>query len=381
MANLKSVFDSAPPDLGGVYARQGFAYQDDVAARFYIEMLSNQNLVEVSCETYDDIVLIWKDTEAKVAEFVQVKAEHPDQLWSVAKLCEKTKSTKNPKGGGTSIVERNLCRDQYEELSWFRVVTCRQVNSELEVLTRSREHEHRLMSYDPFKKLAEKVGTKVGGFKSQKGNDTSYWLTNACWDVIPENEISTLNEMALSKVLFKMGELYDPDTIRTIYSNLRTLAKNTAEFGVDRWPQKRVSKDKLLGKIRDWIQPFPSSGKAARLERKLTDAGLDATYYKAAKDLQHFYLKRKRSAPYLIADQAENIEHEVLDVLHGLRSSLDSGALSSSSVKFHEQCLKAVKEIVSAPQPDSRALHPGYLAGCMYEITARCRHRFTRLKP
>jgi hypothetical protein len=26
------------------------------------------------------------------------------------------------------------------------------------------------------------------------------------------------------------------------------------------------------------------------------------------------------------------------------------------------------------------SLNPGYLCGCMYEITARCRHRFTRFQ-
>ncbi|MBI3547118.1 MAG: DUF4297 domain-containing protein, partial [Gammaproteobacteria bacterium] len=59
-ASLQSVRDTMPTNQGGIYARQGFAYQDDVAAKFYIEMLSNENLIEVACETHDDIVLIWK---------------------------------------------------------------------------------------------------------------------------------------------------------------------------------------------------------------------------------------------------------------------------------------------------------------------------------
>lgn len=40
-----SIFDAMPPDLGGIYRRQDFAYQDEVAERFYIEISTNENLV------------------------------------------------------------------------------------------------------------------------------------------------------------------------------------------------------------------------------------------------------------------------------------------------------------------------------------------------
>ena len=134
---LPSVFDAAPDDIGGIHARKGFAYQDDVAAFFYLQMLSSTGLIEVSCETYDDILLVWQSNGNKILEFVQVKAEHPDQLWTVAKLCERTKSPKYSDGTGTSILEKSLSRDQYIESSLFRIVTCRQIDSELTVLTES----------------------------------------------------------------------------------------------------------------------------------------------------------------------------------------------------------------------------------------------------
>ena len=381
MQTLLSVFDATPLDLGGIYARQGFAYQDDVAVKFYIEMLSDDNLLEVSCETHDDILLIWKSNGDQIAEFVQVKAEHPDQLWSVAKLCERPKPATNSRAVGTSILEKNLARDQYIQPSWFRIVTCRQVHPDLEVLTRERGHEHRSLSYGPFKTLAEQVEAKIGEFKSKKGNGMLFWLTNACWDVIGESDIGKLNQNALTEILYGIGEPCDPDTVRSIYSDLRTFAKETAEFGVDRWKHKRVSRDQLLAKIKDWIQPYPGRGKTERLEKKLTDAGLDSTCRGVAKDQQRFYLRKKRTAPYLSTEKAEDIEHEVLDILHNLRSSLDSGALDESGIDFHERCLKAVGKISEVQEGSTATLPSGYLSGCMYEITARCRHRFTRLQP
>jgi hypothetical protein len=38
-------------NAGGVSARQGFEYQDHVAAKYIIEMISNPALREVQCDT------------------------------------------------------------------------------------------------------------------------------------------------------------------------------------------------------------------------------------------------------------------------------------------------------------------------------------------
>lgn len=378
---LPSVFEAIPTDMGGVYARQGFAYQDDVAARFYIEMLRDENLIEVWCETHDDILLLWELEGARIVEFVQVKAEHPDQLWTVARLCERQKSARKPDGLGTSLLENSLSRDRYNEFSWFRIVTCRQFSSDLEVLTRKHGHEHRAMSYVPFGNLLGQVGEKIGAFKSEKGNDSGYWLTNACWDVINDGDISNLNQKALAEVLHKLGQPYDPDMVRSIYNDLRALAKDTAEYGMEKWKEKRVSRNQLQAKIIDWIQPYPDRGKTERLENKLATAGLDSTCLDVAKDQQRFYLRKRRTAPYLETEQAEDIEHQVLDVLHNLRASLDCGTLDENGVKFHERCLKAVGELSLVVKSGNVPIPHGYLSGCMYEITARCRHRFTRLLP
>ena len=375
---LPSVFDAVPQDLGGVYARQGFAYQDDVAAGFYVQMMSAHNLIEVSCETHDDIVLVWQRDTEKVIEFVQVKAEHLNQLWTIAKLCERTKSSKSPDGVGTSILEKSLARDQYFEPSWFSIVTCRQIHSDLQVLTRERSHEHRATSYAPFNDLAGSVGSHLDGVTSKKGNDTRYWLTNAYWKVIAENDIIRLNQDTLASTLHSLGLPYDPDTVRSLYDNLRALAKKVAELGVDNWKQKRVSRDQLIAKLRNWITPYPDKRKTERLEQKLTDAGLDEICRNVAKDQQQFYLLKKRTPGYLMTEQVEGIEQQVLDKLHTLRSSLDSGNIKANGIEFHDRCLNEVKGL--SDSGPGFALPPGYLPGCMYEITARCRHRFTRFQ-
>lgn len=376
---LQSIFDTAPLDFGGINARQGFAYQDDVAAMFYLQMLSDPDLIEISCETYDDILLMWQVGGIKIVEFVQVKAEHPDQLWTVAKLCERIKNSENEKGLGTSILEKSLARDQYAEPSWFRIVTCRQVDSNLSILKRDRNHEHRSLSHTPFKALSDDVGKRLSGFESKKGRAPLFWLCKACWDVITEDDIHKLNLHALNNVLFKLGFPYDPDTVRGIYSNLRVLAKDTAEYGADKWDQKRISRDKLIALIHGWVDPYPGRDKTKRLEQKFHDAGLDSICLNVAKDQQRFYLQKRLSAIYFTTEQADDVEYKVLDKLHTLRSSLDSGKINLNGVQFHDLCLNEVRELQITDCCTSPI--PNYLSGCMYEITSRCRHRFTRFQP
>lgn len=91
-AQKKSYRDLDPLEEGGPTARQGFNYQDHVAASKCLDMLLNaekNRLCEVWCEAEDDIVLVWQIQGEEWFEFVQVKSNEFDQLWSVAKLCEK----------------------------------------------------------------------------------------------------------------------------------------------------------------------------------------------------------------------------------------------------------------------------------------------------
>ncbi|OGR34881.1 MAG: hypothetical protein A2091_13645 [Desulfuromonadales bacterium GWD2_61_12] len=215
---------------------------------------------------------------------------------------------------------------------------------------------------------------------SKRGNGTLFWLSNAFWDVLAEGDIIRLNKQTLTEVLYGLSLPCDPDTVRVIYDNLRALAKETAEFGVDKWKQKRISRDQLISRIQGWIDPYPDKGKTERLERKFNDAGLDSVCLNAAKDQQRFYLQKKRATGYYNTEQAEEIEQQVLDKLHTLRSSLDSGKTTASGAQFHDLCLNEVRGLQPSNESTNQSLIPIYLAGCMYEITARCRHRFTRFQ-
>ena len=64
-----SIHDLPPLERGGVEARKGFALQDHVAVGFLIDLLATPGLLEVWCETHDDITLIWHNSTEQEVEF------------------------------------------------------------------------------------------------------------------------------------------------------------------------------------------------------------------------------------------------------------------------------------------------------------------------
>lgn len=76
-----SIHDAPPTEFGGVSARQGFAYQDHVAAGFCLEMLLDEKIEQVWCEVFDDVTLFLGIDGVQEVEFVQVKSNELNQLW------------------------------------------------------------------------------------------------------------------------------------------------------------------------------------------------------------------------------------------------------------------------------------------------------------
>ena len=177
-----SIYNLRPLEVGGVEARQGFQIQDHVAAGFCIEMLSRAELIEVWCETQDDITLIWQEDGGKCVEFVQVKSNELNQLWSIAELCKREKGKVNKKVG-SSIIERSLAYDRCREPCCFRIVTCRPVMTELEGLTLPIDSEQRAAKGEDLNQLKGRVEEKVGDFRSPNDNGPSYWVDKTKWDV------------------------------------------------------------------------------------------------------------------------------------------------------------------------------------------------------
>ena len=181
-APTPSIHSLPPLERGGVEARIGFAIQDHVAASYLIHLLEEPTLLEVWCETHDDITLIRQVQASQEVEFVQVKSNALDQLWSVAVL-----SRPDRKNGevqqASSIYERSLANDRCCEPCRFRLVTCLPPNSDLAVLQLPHDAPDRTAKADALKTLADDLDKRTNGFRSPNGNGAHYWLSRMRWEV------------------------------------------------------------------------------------------------------------------------------------------------------------------------------------------------------
>jgi hypothetical protein len=177
-----SVDIAKPIEEGGPDARKGFNYQDEIAVSFLLDMMEDDSIVKIHCETHDDILVVrtTEEVNQNCAEYVQVKATEPNQLWTVATLCHR----KNGKEG-SSVFERSLAHDCHKEHSRFKILTFRQVSPELKILTNPIGSVGRESGCIALQDLKKEIDKKRPGLVSSKGNDSAFGLDNCHWDERP----------------------------------------------------------------------------------------------------------------------------------------------------------------------------------------------------
>lgn len=377
-----SIHDLPPLERGGVVARHGFDVQDHVAAGFFLSLLDTAALIEVWCETHDDITLIWQDSSGHEVEFVQVKSNELDQLWSIAKLCDRDKKDKAPQAG-TSIYERSLANDRCKEPCRFRVVTCRPANSELTVLTLPHSAPDRTSRQAELDALSKEIETRANGFVSSNGNGPSFWLSRLLWDV--RHSLESVKNANLDK-LRRLVELRGghplfsdqlDDLYETILTKVRTAA--SADWGIDP-SQKKFSQES----VGDWLDKelsrrmhsIPAKGGTV-LKGKMALAGIADTEIESSLETRRHYLAERLRPQYLSLSERDAVEGEVTATLHALRAQLDASEIQDSGVEFHAKCITALQDL-QRRLPTSRPVPLVFLLGCMYSIADRCTHRFRR---
>ncbi len=174
-------------------------------------------LCEVWCEAEDDIVLVWQIQDKEWFEFVQVKSNEFDQLWSVAKLCEK-EPKKDGKKAGESIIEKSLAHDRGNGHCRFRFVTRREPNAELDIL------KHDIV--DPFRKseievVIKKISDRLTSCKSPNGNGADFWVRMTVWEhKASVNDIENENLVKIDRILAHENAFLAPDQKKELFSKL-----------------------------------------------------------------------------------------------------------------------------------------------------------------
>ncbi|MBY5539282.1 DUF4297 domain-containing protein [Rhizobium leguminosarum] len=244
--NIKPLVDPyAASDAGGVKARQGFTFQDHIAASFLLDLLSDPMLLQVECETADDIALRWRRNGEGVSEYVQVKITYRDSNWHLAEICARPE-----KRVGTSIVENSMGTDKFPGDALFRVVSIRGVNHTLRPLTIPRDRRFEPHVVDALTKLGTQVSDKLKRVTSPNGKTVPEWVQRCLWELPGEKQaVQQKNINRIHRLFENEGEAMFPSAAETIYEGLVTIARNAGdESMVDHATKKVISKQAMT----DW---------------------------------------------------------------------------------------------------------------------------------
>jgi hypothetical protein len=232
-----------PLEEGGSIARTGFLYQDHVAARYCIRMLRDPALVEVWCETEDDITLLWQTDGGLLVELVQVKANELSQLWSIALLCERADK---------SIIAKSLAHDRCSEACCFRVVTRADIHPTLHSLRLDREHVDRCLGKPAVRALHKRVLEMVGDILSPRGRSASHWLADAVWEVGgSEDAVIARNRWELHEHLEECGEFLFSDQHKELYE---ALLKRVQQAAFPKWKDGPEKKKLCRDPFQEWFR-------------------------------------------------------------------------------------------------------------------------------
>lgn len=376
-----SVDYSKPLEEGGPTARKGFNYQDEIAVSFLLDMMEDQSIIKIHCETHDDILIVraTDDGDGKCAEYVQVKATEPDQLWTVSVLCQRNYGKE-----GTSVVERSLAHDAHQEQARFRILTLRQVSTELKILTNPVGSVGREPGCEGLKALKEKIDKKLPNLVSPKGNDCMFWLDYCYWDERHDEEtIRNNNKFRIFKINSAQSNTLLPDAIDSLLVDMRAWVK---EAGAAKWEPDRDKKIITRDQLTEWwdqrVSELTSAEGASggKLARKMKAAHLAQDIIALAGDLRRRYARTVRTQRYADVDNTEELLGRVMAEVITLRSRYSAGLLDVDAPTFHSMCLEKMDVINGERQPDEPD-RSSFLKGCLYDIADRCLVRFERMTP
>jgi len=376
-----SVDDAKPLEEGGPVARKGFNYQDEIAVSFLLDMMDDQSIVKIHCETHDDILIVraTEDVDQNCAEYVQVKATEPNQLWTVATLCQRKDGKE-----GTSVLERSLSHDRHQEQSRFRILTLRQVSTELKILTNQVGSVGREPDCEGIQELKQEIDNKRPSLVSPKGNDCVFWLENCYWDERHDEEsIRTHNRFHVYQISSAQANTLLQDAIDSLLDDMRGWVKGAgaASWEPDR-DKKIITRDQLTTWWDQRIAELTSAGGASggKLVRKMKAAHLPQDVTSLAVDLRRRYAKSLRTPRYADDENTEDLLSRVRAEAISLRSRYIAGQIEVDALTFHTMCLDRM-DAINDERPAGDPDRSSFLKGCLYDIADRCLLRFERIAP
>ncbi len=270
-------------DAGGVAARQGFKYQDHVAAHFVLRMIADPQLLRVECETADDILLIWTNDIVERPEYVQVKTTEEDRKWSQSEICKREGGRGSIRP--TSLIEKSLLCDCHGPDALFRVVSRRDVNRGLSPLKLPLD---RRAGNAMLNELAGKLA-KASKAMSLNGNDLAYWTRNAVWQATGDMDgLAASNQQFLSCLADQYGANPTHRHVLAIYEDLlKSVGCAATASRVTAPEQKAISRPEIMAW---WSQHLADTDAATRRTSKpyrvATEGFFAELHHVAEEDIQ-----------------------------------------------------------------------------------------------
>ncbi|MFU0504178.1 dsDNA nuclease domain-containing protein [Pseudaminobacter sp. NGMCC 1.201702] len=213
VSNNLSIIAASTDAGGGIAARKGFRIQDHVAARLALEMLHDSTILQLECETGDDVVLRRIEAGQTIIEYVQVKTTEIDAKWSIKELTARVDNKQ-----GSSVCEKSLLCDKHGEIAWFRFVTTRAVSAKLQPFRRPRVKR---AGYSALAGLVTSFSKKFKTVKSASGRTLADWASNMLWEVEGEEDaLRSRNINALLKLSSSQGVNPSYEAMEEVYRQL-----------------------------------------------------------------------------------------------------------------------------------------------------------------
>lgn len=190
---------------------------------FVLQMIDDRRILQVECETSDDITLLHRRGADTFAEYVQVKSTDRDNKWTFKEITDRDAAGKNRP---TSLAEKSLLTDKAGLNPRFRVVARRSVNATAAALL---EPVDRRNPAGTIGALATKILAKHRTTRSQMGNDLGYWTRNAFWEVLPGvDHVELKNLQAISAIAEAAGANPTNSHVKSIYRDLLAMVDAAA---------------------------------------------------------------------------------------------------------------------------------------------------------
>jgi len=371
-----SIFDLPPIEQGGRSNRKGIHFQDHVGAGMCLDMVSNPKFDQVWFETHDDLTLIWKLDDGHEIEFVQVKSDEMDQLWSPARLCAR----ENDKAG-TSILERSLANDRASEPCKFRMATTRGIHSDLKLLGLRLLGSTRDPKSAEFRVLTADLKKRVGDYKSPNGHDCEFWAENVEWDELHSSDSAKNSaKLKLRKYLEDEGVFLTTDQVDELYSLLIIKVQDAAAAKYSENPKaKRLIRTQFIEWLKETIANTlhpASTGSGKQMARKMRMAKLPTDVIETAQVERRLFRQELLKPKYLEISDLNLLEGEVIAKLNTLKSQMDSGEINKTGPEFHRTCLAEIESLTILNAIRNIPSH--LVQGAMYSVVDRCLHRFSR---